>query len=166
MQLQTKLNWKHLHVGRVTQDIFFPFSCSMTPKRLRWPFCSFCPSAHRQIMCVGLLAFVSKKFEPTWETITFSVEIVEGNGGDLLALAMEICCSGVYTFLVTLVSEQVQCPESMNRNTFPCFHPDPEPYSPQPLLSHTHKGSTLQSPELNLLHLQEADGVCGPLEVP
>lgn len=56
-------------------------------------------------------------------------------------LVMEICCSGVYTFLVTLVFEQLQCPESMNRNTFLCFHPDPEPCSPRPLLSHTHKGS-------------------------
>ena len=52
---------------------------------------------------------------------------------------MEICCSGVYTFPVTLVLEQVQCPESMNRNTFPCYHPDPEPYSPRSLLSHTHR---------------------------
>lgn len=100
MQLQTKLNWKHLHVGRVTQDIFFPFSCSMTPKRLRCPFCSFCPSAHRQIMCVGLLAFVSKKFEPTRETITFSVEIVEGKrwgplgfgDGDLLLGGLHLSC--------------------------------------------------------------------------
>lgn len=80
-------------------------------------------------------------------------------------LVMEICCSGVYTFLVTLVFEQVQCPESMKRNTFPCFHPDPEPYSPQPLLSHTHKGSTLQTPELNLFYLSETDlGVGGAVQ--
>lgn len=132
-------------------------SCYMLHNLLHCSSVLLCPSAHRQIICVGLLPFVSKKFELIWETITFSVEIVEWNEREPSGLVMEICCLGVYTFLVTLVFEQVQCPESMNRNTFPCFHPDPEPYSPQPLLSHTRKGSALQTPELNLFYRSETD---------
>lgn len=147
--------WTYFHIFACWPcDIRHFFNCYMLHKLRQCSSVLFCPSAHRQIIFVGLSPFVSKKFELTREKITFSVEIVEiGPPG----LVMEICCSGVYTFLVTFVFERVQCSESMNRNTFPCFHPDLEPYSPQPLLSHTHKGSTLQTPELNLLYLSETD---------
>lgn len=98
----TAFNKKHFSIYflQINSCVFIwhqPFFQVITRSGLH---CSLCLSAHRQIKCVGLWPFVSKqKLGATWETIIFSVEIVEGKergsgpgDGDLLLGGLHLPC--------------------------------------------------------------------------
>lgn len=128
-----------MHVGHAT---FFCYC--MLHKRLQCSSVLFlpqCPQINNKCWPIALCVTKSLSW-PEKQSHFFCGD----SWGEWEAQWWRFVAQGVYTVLVTLVFEQVQCPESMNRNTFPCFHPDPEPYSPEPLLSHTHRESTPPNP--------------------